>query len=509
MGNLMNKAVGGCRDLFFVLLACLLPVIMGCESAALAIGVITPMMINAPHHTVTVRPRRHAPAGLTNRTPAKSAQKAKLKSSAKKKTNRKAAAKKESVPAVAPQDLVGKLSSRTLAPGVVYKYYHGALNVNVIDVDMVTAPVQIRPVLAGSTFSHLADVKNHARQCRAIAAVNANYFKKDGTPLGTLVIDGEWVAGPLFDRVSMGITKSGYVRVDRVNLSGILKTSNPGAPSIWVNNINQPRRHGSHLILYTRRWGDSVTMPYRGSLVAVDSSGKVIEKTTSTIAIPYGGFALSDLSSGKINKLHPGDLVKLSWRTKPNEWSDVMQAVSGGPMLIKDGDLYVDLKAEGFRKAWTGRQIKARTACGVTAYNHLLLVTIEGSHTMWDFAKFLHKLGAVEAMNLDGGGSTTMVVNGVTVTRNGSSYQRRVASSLVIVDDRVAPDTTRKHAGSISPVADLTEFFVPELFQMAKTGMVGTGIFDAPAMRMPLSVPGAGSSSQSTMSQAIAAPKAQ
>jgi hypothetical protein len=107
-------------------------------------------------------------------------------------------------------------------------------------------------------------------------------------------------------------------------------------------------------------------------------------------------------------------------------------------MLIKDGHLYLDLKSENFRKSWTGAQIHARTAAGVTADNHLLLATIEGPHTLWDVAKFLHKLGAVDAMNLDGGGSTTMVVHGNTVTRNANSHQRHVASSIAVVDMRTA-----------------------------------------------------------------------
>src|SRR5262249_57474280 len=104
------------------------------------------------------------------------------------KGGRHASARKEP-PAPPPQDLIDKMSVKTIAPGVVYKFYHGALNINLIDVNMAKAAVQVRPLLAGDNFCHLADVKNHARQCQALAAVNANYFKQDGTPLGTLIID--------------------------------------------------------------------------------------------------------------------------------------------------------------------------------------------------------------------------------------------------------------------------------------------------------------------------------
>ncbi len=420
---------------FFVrsALACLLVLVLGCQSAVFSLGMMPRIPVAGPHlHIGFAHPHR----ALAKRAVGRSARKTNAPRHAckvaRKSTDR--SVKRAAVQLLPPpQDFIGKLVSKKIASGVIYKSYRGKLSINVIDVNLSRAPVCVRPVLAGDNFSHLADVKSDVKRFKAIAAVNANYFKQDGTPLGTLIIDKEWVAGPLYDRVSLGITGCGFVRMDCVNLNGVLSTSNPAAPSLWVNNMNQPRRHGSRLILYTRRWGEQVRLPYVGCLVAVNAGGQVVDNKTTAIKIPPGGFVLSDSRSGRISKLRCGDLVKLSWNTTPREWADVVQAVSGGPMLIKNGELYVDLKAENFKKAWTGRQIQARTACGVTAYNHLLLVTIEGSHTLWDFAKFLRKLGAVDAMNLDGGGSTTMVVNGVTVTRNAHSYQRRVASSLAVI----------------------------------------------------------------------------
>lgn len=351
-------------------------------------------------------------------------------------------------------DVAGALKSSSVAPGVLHRSYLGALRVNVIDVDMVHAPVCVRPVLASDCSSRgLCEVKNQVRDRRAVAAVNANYFKKDGTPLGTLIMNGEWIAGPLYDRVSMGVTRSGYVRVDRVNLHGMLETSNPQAACIWVNNVNQPRRTGARLVAYTRRWGASVRLPYAAAMVAVDGDGVVVDssKTVRSMGIPLGGFVLTDRKEGAIARLVRGDRVSLRWETRPKAWGDVVSAVSGGPMLVRGGQLYLDLKSEGFRGGWAGAGIKARTAAGVTWNNHLLLVTVEGPHTLWDMAKFMHRLGAVDAMNLDGGGSTTMVVNGRTVTRNGNSYQRRVANSLAVLLMPAPASTVCQRPNDFSP----------------------------------------------------------
>jgi uncharacterized protein YigE (DUF2233 family) len=341
--------------------------------------------------------------------------------------------KKAAPPPPPPQALVDELAVRTLAPGVIHKVHRGAMFINVLDVDLANAPIMVKPVLAGESFNKLDEVRDQAQKVAAIAAVNGNYFKRDGTPLGTLIIDGEWIAGPLYDRTCMGITDDGRILVDRVKLHGTLSTSNPEVPSIWVNNINQPRRHGCHLIAYTRRWGDKVKMQYEGTLVAVDYNGQVTAKAGKELPIPPGGYVLSDSKESAIAKLNVGDNVHLSWHTDPAGWSHVINAVSGGPVLIRDGKLFVDFKNEKFCKSWTGSQIHARTAIGVTGNRHLLLATIEGPHTLWDVAKFLKKLGAVDAMNLDGGGSTTMVIGGQTVTRNSSKFERRVASALTIL----------------------------------------------------------------------------
>lgn len=336
-------------------------------------------------------------------------------------------------PPMPPQQLSGFLSSKTIAPGVVYRTYRGSQLINVIDVDLKRSELLVKPIMAGHAFNRLEDVSAQASKVNAIAAVNANYFKHDGTPLGTLIVDGEWISGPIYNRVSMGLMADGTAVIDKLFLHGNLETSNPAVGTLWVNTINQPRRTGSRLCVYTKRWGDEVKLPYAGCLAAIDEKGTVINKSRQVIAIPAGGYVLCDSRGSQIEKLEIGDTVNLDWLTKPDRWQHVLQAVSGGPVLIRNGKLFVDLKGEHFKSTWTSNSIHARTALGITRDRRLLLVTVEGVHTLWDVAKLLQKLGAVDAMNLDGGGSTTMVVNGRVVTRNNDKFQRRVATSLAVV----------------------------------------------------------------------------
>ena len=407
--------------------------------------------------------------------PKSSTKKVRQSSSVKRKSARKAVSRKSTsskskklakAPAKAthrpsapipPQAYLSKMNRLTLKPGVVYWFYHGALKINVVDVDMKTADVKVRPYLANKTFEGLKTTERHADDSGALVAVNANYFKADGTPLGAIKLDGEWVSGSLFNRVAMGITDEGDVKFARVNLHGILKTSNPEASSVWINNMNQPRRTGVKAILYTPRWGDNVTMAYDGVVVAVDSQGKVVEIQKRSCRIPAGGYVITDREDSQLAHLVPGEYVSLKWHTRPNDWNDVVHAISGGPTLIKKGELFVGLKGERFPLSWTSSKITRRTACGFTGNKHLIMATIEGPHNMWDLSKFMQALGCVEAMNLDGGGSTTMVVAGKTVTGN-TSGQRKVAATLTVMEPQVAARHRTVDAAHYRPATDLLDF---------------------------------------------------
>lgn len=355
------------------------------------------------------------------------------------------------------ESLGDQLSQATLKPGLVHKMYRGKLHVNVVEVDLNNRDLAVRPYLASDYFNKLKTTEEHAKESGALVAVNANYFKKDGTPLGTLLMDGEWIAGSIFNRVAMGITEDRRVMFDRVDVHGILNTSNPDVPSLWVNTVNQPRRSGSHLLLYTQRWGSHVKLPYDGCLVAVSNTGEVTGTDPRNIYIPNGGFVLCDKKDSKLAKLKRSDNVFLSWKTNPQGWSDVVQSVSGGPTLIRDGKLLVDVKDEKFGKSWTTAKISRRTACGVTADKKMIIVTVEGAHNIYSLAKLMLKMGCVDAMNLDGGGSTSMVVMGKTVTQNRSS-QRRVAASLVVMDSDAAKALVKTPTRNYKPKQEIYDF---------------------------------------------------
>ena len=125
----------------------------------------------------------------------------------------------------------------------------------------------------------------------------------------------------------------------------------------------------------------------------------------------------------------PGDPVRPPKRAPGAEWP-MTELVQGRPALIFDG---VPLRHD--------KEVRhPRTAAGIDADGHLILMVVDGRQrksrgvTFGELTTLMHEVGCVEALNLDGGGSSTLVVGGELVNRpSGRSKQREVLSAIALV----------------------------------------------------------------------------
>ncbi|MEV0635370.1 phosphodiester glycosidase family protein [Streptomyces sp. NPDC050619] len=129
--------------------------------------------------------------------------------------------------------------------------------------------------------------------------------------------------------------------------------------------------------------------------------------------------------------------------------------VSAAPTLVKDGRVDIDAAAEGvvdpqdlsFGYAWANAR-QPRTMAGVDARGRLILATVDGRQTggsagftLYEAAEFVHSLGAVQALNLDGGGSTAMAVRGALVNNPSDATGERAVGDTVQVLPKESPGT--------------------------------------------------------------------
>jgi exopolysaccharide biosynthesis protein len=317
----------------------------------------------------------------------------------------------------------------------ILKYYQGQpVRINVIEVNQSLNPnLQLTPELASNKLGKKNTITTIAKNNNSIVAINGTFFKPStGVPLGTLMINKKMYTGPIHDRVAMGIFDNGY-DMARIQLNADIKAF---GKTLKVDNINQPRTLSTHVIVYTADWGAvAPASPKYGEQIAF-KDGDAIEVSSASLAIPENGFVVVGPAQ-QLEKFKNEKNVKLEVSTIPN-WDNVNHIISGGPYLVRNSQVFVDT-AEQKLGAIGGKN--PRTAIGYTSDNDLIIVTVDGREeasvgmTLNELANFMKSIGCYNAMNLDGGGSTVLYVNGKVV--NHPKVQGGIALSNALTLNRI------------------------------------------------------------------------
>jgi hypothetical protein len=207
----------------------------------------------------------------------------------------------------------------------------------------------------------------------------------------------------------------------------------------------------SELVLFTPDWG-APTPRIAGSLHAVLSGGAVTAlRAGGGSAVPPNAAVLTATGAARspLREAGVGAAVELDqgmrMRSVEVASGDI---VSGGPRLLAGGRVRVKSSAEGFNPLsppWFHGSFVAsrqpRTMAGVRRDESLLLVTVDGRRPGWsagvtlqEGARVMRSLGARDALNLDGGGSTAMAVRGRTANLpSDPGGERRVSDAIVVL----------------------------------------------------------------------------
>lgn len=200
----------------------------------------------------------------------------------------------------------------------------------------------------------------------------------------------------------------------------------------------------------------SATPARHGGLLV--SNGVLLEPATSTVTRDSIRYQAARAAIGfaddfvDITWVTTSDGVVYSWPEPPahrpgfpaesldyaaaTEWY-VSDAVSAGPALLKDGAVNITADEEVFFGS-SIPEVHPRTAAGRAADGDLILMVVDGRQAisrgvyLEELARLMRSVGAVDALNLDGGGSSALVVNGVLLNRpTGGVTEREVMSAIV------------------------------------------------------------------------------
>jgi hypothetical protein len=318
--------------------------------------------------------------------------------------------------------------------------------------------VDLRSVLAADEVLGTETVLDMARRRKAIAAINAGFFAPNGDPAGLLKVGGELVSEMLRPRGAIAISDPGarvlQLLFGRVTAQMSVMFDTPDGQQATISaSINGVRRR-DELTVYTPRFHEDTATATPGvEWVLRGRPLTVIERRDGVAAatIPPDGIVLSfggPTPPPALNTLRAGTAVRISARYRAEagadsrRWESAYDIVGGAGLLVRDGKPIEDWTVEDLRQGFDTER-HPRTMIGVDGRGDVWLVAVDGRQlnhsigmTFGDLQRLAARLGLRDALNLDGGGSTTLVVRDAIANQPSDPQGPRKVSDALIVTAR-------------------------------------------------------------------------
>ena len=321
--------------------------------------------------------------------------------------------------------------------------------------------VTIASGLSNGTVMDVERVDGIAARYEAIAAVNAGFFNvKNGEPIGLLKVAGELVSDTGLTRGVVAIKAppgaAPELAFDQVAVRMTLRfKAGGGDHNVPIDGVDTTRERGK-LMLYTPSYHpDTDTAPTGTEFVLSGRPLRVTEVRPSLgrtpiprdgVVLSFGGTELTE----PLTALVPGTTVDLpiTWTTRnglSSAFLDQADHVINGAGLLKRDDKPITTWREA-EKLDPDSFIDVRhprTVIGVDRRGAIWLIVIDGRQpahsvgmTLPDLVRLADRLELRDALNLDGGGSTTMVVKGKVINRPSDPSGPRAVSDAIVVKAR-------------------------------------------------------------------------
>lgn len=371
-------------------------------------------------------------------------------------------------------------SSKVVWTGEDAKSSSGPWRINVLKIKRPRLP-SVRATY-GTAIAKAETTSAMSQADGAVAAINAGYFATNerdgfaGEPSGLGVYHGIMNSEASNGRAALVLSRD---RARIAPMSSHIRVRSSDGATRHIDGIDRkpgiihlcggvggdepttrPRHPGpnctddNELILDNDALGSS-TADGKGIEAVLDQHHRVVKLRKRGGSVPAGGQVLQ----GTGNAAHwlrkhatPGHRLHITSHLTDHKHREVPVArrtsvVGGGPMLVRHGHRFIDARAEGdsaddapYFVYSFGMRRNPRTMAGVDGDGNLLLVTADGRQPGYSIglnfteqAKVMRALGARSAMNLDGGGSTTMVARNELIGQPSGSAERAVGDALEVL----------------------------------------------------------------------------
>lgn len=359
------------------------------------------------------------------------------------------------------------------------KHRHQAIHLLKVDLsDVHTHLFLNRPSPKNKLMTTEAQVlQNQSVSHKVVAAVNASFFETKqaiaGLPANLIIENGrlirfgrnsENINGYNYQNQAFGIMPNGKARIGKHRPKISLKAN---GEYFSIFSIDDVQRRIGEMTMYTPNYHLKAVSKKQAEIIIevavenVNNNMQEIKFGTTIIGtvtrrswlgqsadhcIPKNGFILSangEKWNRKLRNIQVGDCISV-FIDIDHHWKKANFVIGSGPYLVKDGEKFISMN-QSSRQA-TSRS--PRTAVGVSKDGfNLFLVTVDGRQrgysegmTIEELADYFISLGADQALNLDGGGSTTMMIQEpdnnqpTLINRPANGTQREISTTLQVID---------------------------------------------------------------------------
>ena len=298
-----------------------------------------------------------------------------------------------------------------------------------------TSALLLRPLAPSHAQPGLRYLNQLAQPAKAMVAVNGGFFNRvRQLPLGAVRLDNKWLSGPILNRGAIGWDRNGPLIFGRLQLIQDMTVAGRRRWPLGMLNSGYVQRGLSR---YTRAWGptyralsgeeQALTLK-EGRVDAVYDQSALVRGVPlplkGDLIVARGGIALP---------AQVGDAVTIKIRSS-NPLGERPQVIGGGPLLLQKGRVVLNGRQEGFSPGFLA--VSAPRTVVAQDKERIWLLTAKGANgsdpTLLETSLALRQLELTDALNLDGGGSTTMIIANTTVM-TGRGITPRVQNGLGFV----------------------------------------------------------------------------
>ncbi|MEO8647629.1 MAG: phosphodiester glycosidase family protein [Acidobacteriota bacterium] len=360
---------------------------------------------------------------------------------------------------------------RSVHDGVEYAEVTRDLNGKMVKVNLLRLDLKkVRIDVAHALDSAIGTEKTSSIATRhgAVAAINAGFFRLDksiwaGDAAGVLKIDGELLSESVNGRIALGIARKNkrstvvfgnvwssvhlfYYPDKSMAIDGVNREPKPNEIILYTRGMATPLTTNQHIELALRNCGKSRSIASCSIATIGETSGGTVVPENAYV-VYFGSDSdkkyeidfLRGIATGKLKS--PMGILRRLARTNKGidpEFENAEDVVAGVPQLIRNGKIDVTWQLEKSSKSFVETR-HPRTAVAKLKDGKFLMITVDGRTEqsggigLDDLAAYLLELGATDAMNLDGGGSTTMFLDGKVVNHPSDKEGERKVSDAIVV----------------------------------------------------------------------------